>query len=301
MKYNRVLASAAVFIAVGYNAIGQVSPSSIIEEEATLVLVDDGFDFTEGPATDSLGNVFFTDQPNNRILKWSARDGKVTVFMENAGRANGLYMDRDGNLYACADEDSQLWKIDPEKNVTVLVDNYKGKRLNGPNDLWINPKGGIYLTDPFYQRPYWEHSEMEMDGQRVYYLPPGGQELIIVADGLVQPNGIIGTPDGKVLYIADIGDNKTYSFAIQKDGSLMDKKLFTDLGSDGMTLDNQGNVYLTGKGVSVFNKEGNKIEHIPVAQNWTANVTFGDTDRQTLFITAMNSIYSLKMKVKGVH
>jgi gluconolactonase len=125
-------------------------------------------------------------------------------------------------------------------------------------------------------------------------------EISIVVDDLVQPNGIIGTPDGKTLYIADIGANKTYSYKINRDGSLSDKKLFTELGSDGMTIDNRGNVYLTGNGVTVFDKSGNKIQHIPIDKDWTANVTFGGKNQQTLFITAQQALYSLEMNVKGV-
>ncbi|MCP4976997.1 MAG: SMP-30/gluconolactonase/LRE family protein [Maribacter sp.] len=272
---------------------------SIIAEDAKVTLIASDFEFTEGPAVDKEGNVFFTDQPNDQIIKWSAVDNSVSIYMQPSGRSNGLYFDHNGNLLACADEKNQLWRIDNQKNVTVLVDGFKGKKLNGPNDLWVDNKGGIYLTDPFYKRPWWSHSEPELELKRVYYLPKDKNELRVVADEFVQPNGIIGTPDGETLYIADIGDNKTYSYTINKDGSLSNKKLFTEMGSDGMTLDNNGNVYLTGDGITVFNRNGQQIQHIPVNQKWTANVTFGGKDQKLLFITAMNSVYSLKMNVKG--
>lgn len=273
---------------------------AIIADGAELVLVNSEFEFTEGPAVAPNGNVFFTDQPNDRILEWSAADNTISVFMENAGRANGLYFDHQGNLIACADEHSELWQIDQNKNVVPLIKDYRGQRLNGPNDLWIDPEGGIYFTDPFYRRPYWEHSEKEIESERVYYLSPDGLDFRFVADDLVKPNGIIGTPDGKTLYVADIGDGKTWSYSIAEDGSLGDKTLFTNSGSDGMTIDNQGNVYLTGDGVMVFNKEGKQIEHIPVERDWTANVTFGGKDEQILFITAMNSVFTIEMDVNGV-
>lgn len=262
-------------------------------------LISNDFEFTEGPASDAEGNVYFTDQPNNRIHKWSVEDGSVSVFMEDAGRANGLYFDNQGNLLAAADENSEIWKINPQKEVEVLVDSFEGNRLNGPNDLWVAPNGGFYFTDPYYQRDYWERTEREIEQERVYYVNTQG-EISIAAEDLVQPNGIIGTPDGQTLYIADIGDNKTYSYKINPDGSLTDRKLFAELGSDGMTIDNKGNLYLTGKGVTVFDKSGKKIQHIPIDRDWTANVTFGGKNQQTLFITAMNSIFSLKMNVKGV-
>lgn len=281
-----------------FNACSQAQ-ENIIADGAELTLLSAEFKFTEGPAADEEGNVFFTDQPNNRIHKWSVADSTITVFLKDAGRANGLYFDNQDNLLACADENSELWKIDEEKKVEVLVSDYEGKRLNGPNDLWVDAGGGIYITDPYYQRPYWERTEKEIEKEQVYYLPANGEKLRVVADDLVQPNGIIGTPDGTTLYIADIGDKKTYSYTIAEDGSLGNRTLFTNLGSDGMTIDEDGNVYLTGNGVTVFNKEGQQIEHIPVDRDWTANVTFGGLENKTLFITAMDSFFSLNMNVKG--
>jgi gluconolactonase len=227
-------------------------------------------------------------------------DGKLSIFHDSPGRANGLFFDKKGNLIACADLNNELWSIDPKGNVTILVKDYKGKKLNGPNDAWIDPKGGIYFTDPFYKRPYWNRGPMEQDGQHVYYLTPPYKELIRVTEDLVQPNGIIGTPDGKLLYVADIGTGKTYVYRTNSDGTLADKKLFCPMGSDGMTIDNEGNIYLTGKGVTVFNSAGEKIEHIPIDAGWTANVCFGGKDRHTLFITAQKFLFSLQMRVKGV-
>ncbi|SDN07141.1 SMP-30/gluconolactonase/LRE family protein [Kriegella aquimaris] len=272
----------------------------LIADGAEITLVASDYKFTEGPAVDKEGNVFFTDQPNDRIIKWSVVDGSVSVFMEPSGRANGLYFDRQGNLVACADEKFQLWRIDPKKNVTVLVDGFEGKNLNGPNDLWIDLKGGTYFTDPFYKRDYWERTEKDIQNERVYYLTPDMDKIKIVANDFERPNGIVGSPDGKILYVSDIGAKKTYSYSISEDGYLTNKQLFADMGSDGMTLDNQGNVYLTGNGVTVFNSMGEQIQHIPIDQKWTANVTFGGKDQKTLFITAMNSLYTLQMNVHGV-
>lgn len=270
----------------------------IIAPGATLQKLAGDFVFTEGPACDREGIVFFTDQPNDRIMKWSV-DGKLTTYMQPCGRANGLSFDHEDNLWACADEKNELWRIDRAGKPTVIAKDYKGKLLNGPNDLWIKRGGGLYFTDPCYERPYWKRGPKEMD-ECVYYLAPDGTTLTRVIDDLKQPNGIIGTPDGKVLYVADIGARKTYRYTIQPDGSLKEKKLFCELGSDGLTIDSQGNIYLTGKGVSVFAPAGNKIEQIDVPEPWTANVCFGGKDRQTLFITASKSLYGLRMAVHGV-
>ena len=279
---------------------GSSKTKSIIARGARLEKLAGGFTFTEGPACDKPGNVYFTDQPNNKIYKWGT-DNKLSVFCDGCGRANGLYFDRAGNLLSCSDMDNELWSIDMNGNHTVLAGRFENKLLNGPNDLWIHPDGGIYFTDPLYKRPYWTRNpEMQQDGEHVYYLKPDRKTLIRVAADLEKPNGIIGTPDGKTLYVADIKAGKTYSYSINSDGTLSGKKLFAPLGSDGMTIDNQGNVYLTGKGVTVFTSAGEKTEHIPVEAKWTANVCFGGKDRKTLFITATDGLFSLRMNVKGV-
>jgi len=275
--------------------------TSIIKEGAELTLVADGYDFTEGPAVDKNGDVYFTDQPNDRIVKWDASDNSVSDWMKPSGRSNGLYFDHDGNLLSCADEKNELWRIDMEKKPTVLVDSFEGKLLGGPNDLWVDPDGGIYFTDPIYERPWWEPTENRIKERRVYYITPSiGEVRIVAKGGYEQPNGIIGSADGKTLYIADNGAKKTYSFTINSDGNLSNRILFADMGSDGMTLDNQGNVYLTGDGVTVFDKSGKQIEHIRVPEKWTANVTFGGPNQDILFITAMDSVYTLGMNVNGV-
>lgn len=295
-KFKTCLLLLAPFIFIS-TAMAQQSP--VIADGAKLTMVSDQFSFTEGPAADKDGNVFFTDQPNNKIWEYTT-GGKLILFMDHTGRANGTFFDDKGNLITCSDKNDQLWSVSPNKKVTILVKNFRGHRLNGPNDLWIDPNGGIYFTDPYYQRPYWKRTKPDIKQQRVYYLTPDKKKVFIVVNDFVKPNGIIGTPDGKRLYIADIGAGKTYSFTIDSNGHLSNKKLFTNMGSDGMTIDNQGNVYLCGNGVTVFNKNGKKIEHIPVPQKWTANVTFGGTKRQTLFITASTAVYTLKMNVKGV-
>ncbi len=296
---NRI--NQSIVLLFGFSIFSCTSQSNnLIAEGAELIQVSDGFSFTEGPASDKNGNVFFTDQPNDKIMKWNASNNSLSTFKEPAGRANGLYFDKNGSLLAAADEKNELWKIEQNGTVDTLITDFEGKKLNGPNDLWVDLKGGIYFTDPYYQRPYWERTAPEILEKRVYYISPDTRKVKIVTKELVQPNGIIGTPDGKMLYIADIGDQKTYSYSINEDGTLTDKKLFTEMGSDGMTLDNRGNVYLTGDGVTVFNAKGGKIVHIPIDKKWTANVTFGGVDQNILFITAMDAIYTLQMNVHGV-
>jgi gluconolactonase len=278
--------------------VAQAAESALLATGAKPQLLSREFEFTEGPAADAEGNVYFTDQPNDRIMKWGT-DGKIATFLQPSGRSNGLYFDPSGHLLACADEKNELWSIGPDKKSAVIFKDYAGKRLNGPNDLWVRPDGALYFSDPYYQRSWWEHKSMPQEGQHVYFLSADRKTCKRVTDDLRQPNGLIGTPDGKTLYVADIQANKTYAYDIQSDGSLSNKRLFCELGSDGMTIDEQGNVYLTGRGVSVFDKTGKKIEQIEIPEPWTANVCFGGKEGKTLFVTASKTLYTVQMQVKG--
>jgi len=266
---------------------------SLVAAGAEVKMLVNNFQFTEGPAGDAVGDVYFTDIPNNRIIKWSL-DGTPTVFIDNSGGANGLYFDKDGNLLACQGEARRLVSISPKGVVTVLADEYRGKKFNSPNDLWIDPKGGVYFSDPRYGN----REGMEQTGEHVYYLTPDHKTIVRVISDMVRPNGLIGTPDGTTLYVADAGAGKTYAYQINKSGTLTGRRLFASEGSDGMTIDNKGNVYLTGKAVAVYNKNGKKIDEIQVPEE-PANVTFAGKDNSTLFITARTSLYAVDMQVKG--
>jgi gluconolactonase len=231
-------------------------------------------------------------------MKWSV-DGELSTFLQPAGRSNGMYFAADGTLVSCADEDNELWAIAGDGTHTVLWKGNEGRALNGPNDVWVHPGGGMYFTDPFYKRPWWEHDAMPQDGQHVYYLAPGADALVRVTDDLTQPNGIIGTPDGRTLYVADIGAKQTWRYEIRDDGTLSGKTLHCEHGSDGMTLDDEGNLYLTGPGVLVFDSTGQQIDRIEVPEPWTANVSFCGADRHTLFITASKGLYAVRTRTKA--
>lgn len=278
---------------------GRADSVKVTAAGATPKQISSQFKFTEGPAVNKRGDIYFTDQPNDKIWKFDT-DGNLSLYMDKTGRSNGLYFDKKGNLISCADEKDELWSISPKKKVTVLMTDFEGKRYNGPNDLWIDSKGGIYFTDPYYQRDYWERKKPDIEGQKVYYLPKGKKEAVVVDGDLMQPNGIVGTPDGKFLYVADIRASKTYKYQINDDGSLSNRQLFVSQGSDGMTLDNQGNVYLSGRGVTVYSPSGEKLQVIPVPSRWVGNICFGGKNRNTLFITASESVYTIEMQVKGV-
>ncbi len=309
--------------------------SSVLAPGAKVEKLAGDFKFTEGPAADGEGNIFFSDIPNNRIHRWSI-NGELTTYREDSGGSNGLFINKKGNLLACEGGRRRVVSIDGFGKVTVLADSYEGKKFNSPNDLWVDANGGVYFTDPSYDKK----EKQEQDGEHVYYIKPEkpskeeesedanvppeandvnlppkakqGREAIRVISDMVKPNGIIGTPDGKTLYVTDHGSDKTFKYSINPDGTLSNKELFAPESSDGMTIDNEGNVYLTvmaaktlesydtgANPVAVYNSKGVKIETIEIPER-PANVCFGGKDKQTLFITAQTSLYAVKMRGKGV-
>lgn len=272
--------------------------SKLIAKNASIEKVADGFKFTEGPAVAPDGRVYFTDQPNDRIHIWDENEG-VSLYLEGTGRSNGMYFNKKGQLVTCADEKNQLAYFDENKKLNVIHEGYDGKHLNAPNDLWIDPAGGIYFSDPYYHRTWWAEGHKEIQDTRgVYYLSPEGT-IMRVIDDFETPNGLIGTPDGKTLYVADIQAKKTWKYDIKPDGTLANKTFFAPNGSDGMTLDNKGNVYLTSGVVWVYSPKGKLLAEIEFPEK-PANICFGGKERKTLFVTARKGVYTLEMKVKGV-
>jgi gluconolactonase len=287
------------------------SRDNIIEVSAKLKQLSACFEFTEGPASGKQGNIYFTDIKTSRIYKWSVNN-KLQLFRDPSGRANGLRFDSEGILLACEGATRRVTSTTPDGKVTVLVDQYKGKKLNSPNDLWIDPKGGIYFTDPRYSNARWIWIEKgdvfnqaadslfgeEQDLRALYYLPPNGKPLHRVAEGFMNPNGVIGTTDGKILYVSDTEKKEIYRFIILEDGSLANRKVFIPQYSDGMTLDELGNLYITNGGIDIYTPNGELLESIDIPYK-SSNVCFGGNDRKTLFITARKGLFALQMKVSG--
>jgi gluconolactonase len=318
-------------------------PNAKIEKLATLPTESytvDGKPFTEGTTCAPNGDVYFIEQNSDKIMRWSVADRSLSVFMHPCGYSNGMCFDHSGHLLACADERNELWSISITSTTTgpypqplnpavgdssrpatitrpaheVLVSGYDDKLLGGPNDVWVRPDGGIYLTDPYYPRKWWTPGrKQEQPLRTVYYLPPDRKSLQRVLsefnspDGTNgTPNGIAGTPDGKTLYVSDISGGQTWAFRIHPDGSLSDKTLVCNLGSDGMTLDDRGNLYMSvggghPAGVTVVStKTGRQIGYIPMPE-YPANMCFGGKDRQTLYVCARTGFYSIPTLVKGAN
>jgi gluconolactonase len=300
MTDNRSIFSSLVLMIVAVlisnsHVVSTEMDSGLIAPGAKVKKVQSGFTFTEGPAADAEGNIYFTDIPNQKILRWSYKDGSITVYRQESGQANGLMFNGEGHLIICEMANKRVTLDDMKGNITVLADNYKGEELHMPNDLWIDPGGGIYFSDFTMLAPTSDPKET----LQVYYIPPDNSGLIRATDNLVAPNGLIGTPDGKNLYIADMGAGKIWRYKIQPDGILNDQQILCEQGSDGMALDEKGNVYTTGDtAIQIYNQDGKKIEEIVIPER-PSNMSFGGKERKTLFITARSSVYTLDMTVRG--
>lgn len=269
------------------------TPGALVEPGADFERLATGFRFTEGPAPDRYGGLWFTDVFASKIYHWSP-SGTTTQYRENTNRLNGLYFDADWALVGCEWYGRRLIRDDLRGNVSVVVDTYAGKQLNGPNDVWVDPSGGIYFTDPTYG----DVGEIEQDGNYVYYVAKGGSAAVRVSDKLGLPNGVVGTPDGQWLYVTDSAGH-TWRYAIEEGGTLADQTLLTVTGGDGMTVDERGNLYLASQyDIWVYDRDGHLLQRIRPPEP-PSNAAFGGPEGRTLFITAGTSLYSLRMAVRG--
>jgi len=251
-------------------------------------LLSQGHRFTEGPAANTKGEVFFTDIPNNRIHK-VALNGRVTVFAENTGGANGLMFGPDGRLYACANGKKQIVAYDESGAESVIAE-----RLES-NDLCINHRGDLYLTDP--------------GNKQVWFIPMGGEKRVVDKGGFEFPNGVRLTPDQSLLYVADSRGQFVYSYQVQPDGGLAHKQRYFHLhmpdagtsGADGMTVDTNGTLYVaTALGVQFCDQAGRVNGIINKPQNKPlSNVCFGGPDFTELYATCGDKLYKRKTRVRG--
>jgi gluconolactonase len=260
------------------------------------------FKFTEGPAADRDGNVYFSDIPNERIHKVDA-DGKLSVFREKSNRANGLMLNSKGEIVACEMAGQVAAYSADGKSRRVLADKYNGKRFNAPNDLVIDKRDGVYFTDPTFGAPM----PLPQGKAAVYYIAPGG-EVTRLLDDLPNPNGIILSPDEKTLYVIPSGQADMMAYPVEAPGKIGKGRVFCTLkqrregqnaGGDGLTIDTNGNLYITsGLGLQVFDPEGKLLGIIEIPEI-PANVTFGGKDFKTLYVTARTSLYTVPMRTTG--
>lgn len=285
---------AVIFVSFGSTSIAQ--PVSLVAPNASVTLLSDSFTFTEGPAADVSGNVYFSDIPASRIHVWTLA-GELQTFRESTNGTNGLFFNSNWQLHGAEGGAGRLTRMDNNGNASVVIDRHNGAPFNSPNDLWIDAAGGIYFTDPRYG----DESNNPQPGYYVYYLAPGASQAQAIITDLVKPNGVIGTRDGTTLYVADHLGNQTFAYTLTAPGQVTDKRLVATQGSDGLTLDETGNLYLTGgRNISVYSATGQLLETIefPLAP---ANMTFGGANRDVLFVTARTSVFALQMAVKGMY
>ncbi len=274
--------------------VGSKAPvMQVLGEGSEWQIVSEDHGFTEGPSVNAKGEVFFTDIPNSRIHKVSL-DGKVSVFAEDTGKANGLMFGPDGRLYACADGKQQILAYDESGKATVIAEG-----LNS-NDLCISQKGNIYVSDPPHRQ--------------VWLIKPNGEKRVVDTNegksGLAFPNGVRFTPDQSLLLVADMRGQFIWSYHIDPDGSLSAKQPYHHLrlpdgvmesGADGMTLDTEGRLYVTSRlGIQFCDQAGRVNGIISKPQNkWLANVVLGGANFDELYACCTDKIYKRKTKVKG--
>jgi gluconolactonase len=256
-----------------------------------------GFTFTEGPAADSAGNIYFTDVRQSKIHKVDTK-GELSTFMEDTAGCNGLMFDPKGRLIACQGGKGRVIAIDVDtKKVLVLADQYNGKRFNAPNDLAVDKQGGVYFTDPARRM-----GESPQDKQGVYYVTPEGKVTRLL-DDLERPNGILLAPDDKSLYVLLSGRPALMAYPVEKPGELGKGKELgkVERGGDGLTVDVHGNLYLTQPSlglIKIMAPDGTDLGEVKVPEN-PSNCAFGGPEMKTLYVTARASIYAVDLNVAG--
>lgn len=277
----------ALLIALACPLAAAERPRGLIAPDAVVTEIATGYALIGGLAAGQDGQVYFSDVPSDSILMRLA-DGTTGTWLEDSGGANGLHF-FGGQVFAAQGVRRQVVTIDAGKAVTSLSYQHAGKRFNAPDDLWIDDEGGVYFTDP----------RAGAEGEHVFYIAPGVAEARPVAQDFTRPNGIVGTPNGRSLYVADDDGGTVFKFNIAASGRLVDRMKFCPEGSDGMCLDEKGNLYLTWKmGVQVYAPDGSKLGTIPMPVDPT-DVCFGGPTRSTLFISGGGKLHSLAMAVRG--
>jgi gluconolactonase len=264
--------------------------------------VHGGFQFTEGPAFDREGNLFFSDVAGDKLYKIDSK-GELSTILDPSHHTNGLMVNAAGNIVAC-EMDGRLIEVNPKtKEVKSLADGYEGKRFNAPNDLVIDRDGGVYFTDPHFRAPM----PLPQGVRAFYYRAPDGK---VTRLGAIEaaPNGIILSPDEKTLYVIPSMQAEMLAYPVEAPGKIGQQRVFCTLkqaagksngGGDGLTIDTKGNLYITSAlGLQVFSPQGSLLGIIEFPEQ-PANCAFGGKDNKTLYATARTSVYSVPMEATG--
>jgi sugar lactone lactonase YvrE len=278
----------------------------ILPEDAKIERLATGFQFTEGPVWESSGGyLLFSDIPGNRIIKHTPGEG-ISDFRMPSGKSNGLTLDKKGRLVACEHANRRVSVTETDGTVITIASHFDGKKLNSPNDVVVKSDGSFYFTDPPYglNPVFGSLGRQELPFFGVYRVSPAGDEIYLVVDDSV-PNGLAFSVDESLLYIADTENSHIRVFDVDDDGNASNGRIFAEisgepLAPDGMKIDSQDNVYVTGKGgVWVLNPAGSRLGVIPVPE-LPANLAWGDEDWKTLYITARSSLYRIRLGIAGV-
>jgi gluconolactonase len=273
--------------------------AAVADPGAKLDTVATGLQFTEGPVWISGGGyLLFSDIPADKIYRWSAADG-LSVWRTPSGKSNGLLLDAQGALLVCEHWGRKLSRVYSPDSAVTICGSFGGKLLNSPNDVALDADGSLWFTDPPYGL---EGREQEQPASYVFHVAANGGEPVAVVDDFVRPNGIVFSPDKKVLYISDSQAAVVRSFRVEG-GKLEEIGVFAKIspgGPDGMCVDSEGRLYVTaGDGVQVFSPEGVLLGRILTPQQPT-NCCFGGEDWDTLYMTARPDVYAVKLKVRGL-
>ena len=290
MQTTRRQFGVSILGAMGAAALAQESQEPQMERVAT------GFQFTEGPAWSREGFLLFSDVPNNNIMKYVPGQ-KPTVFRENSNGANGNVFDVQGRLYSCESRTRRVVRMDKKGGIQVLAEKWEGKRLNAPNDIVVRKDGHAYFTDPAFGK---QADTRDLDFYGVYHIAPKG-ELSLIAKPAGRPNGIALSPNGRVLYVANSDEHNVRAYDVDRNGETANERVVisgVDGVPDGIRVDEKGNVYVAANGIAVYDPHGKLIENLGMAET-PANCAFGDSDFDTLYITARTSLYRIRRTVKG--
>ena len=266
-------------------------PDKIFADGAKFEKLAGGFRFTEGPAVGPDNKIYFSDIPTSRCMVYDPKSGKTSIHRESTGRTNGMFWTANDMLICCEGGNRRLTKLFDGKT-TVLAEKINGKKLNSPNDVVPDAIGGFYFTDPRYGK----RDNLELDVEAVYYVPRNGK-LKQIETKIPRPNGIILSPDNKTLYVADTGKNDIWAYDVAGPGVLKNKRKFADVGSDGMSVDIFGNIYLTSAGsIVVYSSKGKEIDRIKPPEAPANCVLVGST----LYVTARTGFYKIETQSKGL-
>lgn len=304
-RYN-LFKTTSMFALILASNLGAEEPTSLVATGAEVKKLAGEMQFVEGPVwLPTKNRLVFSDIPAGKLMQWSEADG-LSVYRQ-CDQANGNILDLQGRIVSCQHRARNVVREEKDGTITVLADKFEGKRFNSPNDVAVRSDGTLWFTDP----PWGLNQPPELPGHWVYKLDPESGKVEVLIKDLAMPNGIVFSPDQTRLYVADTGGHTkhpdpafhdmapgVHCYDVTPEGKLGSKRFTIPQGSDGMTVDVEGNLYTTDGDVHIFDPDGKPLGRIDIPEG-PANVCFGGDEFQTLFITARTSLYGVKMKVAG--